>query len=244
MTRKNEQFTEIWDYFWKDKREIPTSDRTYRADVAEKKLDFFLAQGVSFNQNSKVIECGCGDGEVALAISKRFGAKVVGIDSSPEACKQTNNAAVMLGLNVSAIQADAKEIPVQDCSIDVAVSLGVIEHDKDPMKQIKELARVVKHGGVLVLMTPNYWSFAKADRLWRETLGTWPIGYQREFSPRKLQSMTLSAGFNKASTLVTLREMTPSRKAPIDRVAIADNIIAKLTRSKNWGFYSWVFAKK
>lgn len=234
----------VWDRFWGHSRHVPTSDVGYRVSTASRKLDFFLSQGVSFDPGSKVLECGCGDGEVALTIAKRFDVDVVGVDFSVQACETTNARANERGLNVRAVRADAKALPLASDSIDVAVSLGIIEHDKTPVLQLKELARVIKPDGVLVLMTPNLWSFAKLDRVWREIKGTWPIGYQREFSPAQLSKMCHEAGFKRAREVVTLREPTKSGKAPIDTVARLDKLVSRTICSPKWGFYAWVFASK
>lgn len=234
----------VWDRFWGRSRVVPTSNLQYRASTASRKIDFFLAQGIVFDPDCKVLECGCGDGEVALAIAQRFGVEVIGVDYSEQACEATNTNAQKLGVNVRAIRADARALPLASDSLDIIVSLGVIEHDREPIHQLRELARVVKPDGVLLLMTPNKWSFAKLDHLWREFKGTWPIGYQKEFSPNDLSRMCLQAGFSKTTEMVTLREPTASGNAPIDKVARYDKAISRLTRSATWGFYSWVFARK
>ncbi len=244
MQEREQKRGSVWDRFWGHSRHVPTSDVGYRVSTASRKLDFFISQGVSFNPGSKVLECGCGDGEVAMTIAKRFEVDVIGVDYSVQACETTNARAAERLLNVRAIRADAKALPLGSDSIDVAVSLGIIEHDKTPISQLKELARVLKPEGVLVLMTPNLWSFARLDRVWREMKGTWPIGYQREFSPAQLREMCLHAGFKRTREIVTLREPTASGKAPIDTVARLDKVVARTTGSSKWGFYAWVFASK
>lgn len=47
------------------------------------------------------------------------------------------------------------EIPFPDGTFDVVMSTEVIEHTPDPLRALRELARVVKPGGILAVTTPG-----------------------------------------------------------------------------------------
>jgi ubiquinone/menaquinone biosynthesis C-methylase UbiE len=47
-----------------------------------------------------------------------------------------------------------KEIPLDDASVDVIISIQVLEHLSNPQQALKEMARVLKPGGHLFLTTP------------------------------------------------------------------------------------------
>ncbi len=51
----------------------------------------------------------------------------------------------------------ATDIPLADASFDSVVSTEVLEHVPDPLKALREMYRVLKPGGHLVLSTPMYW---------------------------------------------------------------------------------------
>jgi SAM-dependent methyltransferase len=51
----------------------------------------------------------------------------------------------------------ALEIPFPNASFDTVVSTEVLEHVTDPLRAMKEMQRVLKPGGFLVLSTPMYW---------------------------------------------------------------------------------------
>ncbi len=56
---------------------------------------------------------------------------------------------------------DVTDLKFPDGSFDCIISTEVIEHTPDPKKAIKEMARVIKKGGVLALTVPNrVWHFA------------------------------------------------------------------------------------
>ena len=51
----------------------------------------------------------------------------------------------------------ATDIPLGDASFDTVVSTEVLEHIPDPLKALREMYRVLKPGGCLILSTPMYW---------------------------------------------------------------------------------------
>ena len=51
----------------------------------------------------------------------------------------------------------ATDIPLGDASFDTVVCTEVLEHVPDPLKALREMYRVLKPGGYLVLTTPMYW---------------------------------------------------------------------------------------
>ena len=52
-------------------------------------------------------------------------------------------------------EADVSAMPFEDGSCDIVLNTQVLEHVKDPGKVCKELARVLKPGGLLFLTTPQ-----------------------------------------------------------------------------------------
>ncbi len=51
----------------------------------------------------------------------------------------------------------ATDIPLGDAGFDTIVSTEVLEHVPDPQKALREMYRVLKPGGYLILSTPMYW---------------------------------------------------------------------------------------
>jgi SAM-dependent methyltransferase len=51
----------------------------------------------------------------------------------------------------------ATDIPLGDASFDTVVCTEVLEHVPDPLKALREMYRVLKPGGYLILSTPMYW---------------------------------------------------------------------------------------
>lgn len=51
----------------------------------------------------------------------------------------------------------AMQIPLPDSAFDTVVSTEVLEHVPEPLRALKEMRRVIKPGGHLILTVPMYW---------------------------------------------------------------------------------------
>jgi SAM-dependent methyltransferase len=107
-----------------------------------------------------VLDVGCGRGTYAedsvplrknLRIMKGKVSRVIGIDVDQGA--QDNPFLDEFHL----IQGDSW--PVNDNSIDLIICDSVLEHIDNPDTFFAEIRRVLKHGGLLCIRTPNRWSY-------------------------------------------------------------------------------------
>lgn len=97
----------------------------------------------------KILDIGCGSGMITKKI-KDLGYEVEGLDFSEEAI----NRAVANGINASVCNLD-EGIKRPDSSYDVIWAGDIIEHVFDPIGLIKELHRILKKDGVLILCIPS-----------------------------------------------------------------------------------------
>ncbi len=97
------------------------------------------------------IACGEGYGAANLASVAR---QVTGVDidagTVAEARTRYGNRD-----NLTFLQGDATRIPAEDASFDVVVSFGTIEYLKDADRFLREIKRVLKPGGLLIVSSPN-----------------------------------------------------------------------------------------
>ena len=87
-------------------------------------------------KGSKVLDIGCGSGEITLEISK-LGYKTEGVDFSPIAIEKAKNN----GIECRVIDVDAG-LPYEDNQFDAVWMGDVIEHVFDPVFVLKEINRV------------------------------------------------------------------------------------------------------
>ena len=99
---------------------------------------------------TRVLDLGCGNGYIARRLA-RLGARVVGIDSSPELIERARTRQASEPLDVAYHLADAARLPfVADGSIDLAVANMSLIDIEDASGAIRETARVVVPGGRFV----------------------------------------------------------------------------------------------
>jgi ubiquinone/menaquinone biosynthesis C-methylase UbiE len=98
------------------------------------------------------LEVGCGTGKISEAVVNIVGSLIV-TDISDKLAREVGEK-----LNLSWMQQDACALTIPDSSFDVVISSECIEHVPDPKKALREIVRVLKPGGVIVVTTPNkFW---------------------------------------------------------------------------------------
>jgi ubiquinone/menaquinone biosynthesis C-methylase UbiE len=98
-----------------------------------------------------VLEVGCGSG-IAVQIFAEAGARVTAVDLTPWAVETTRARLDAFDLDGNVIEADAEALPFDIASFDLVFSWGVIHHTPDMQRALRELVRVCRPGGTLVLM--------------------------------------------------------------------------------------------
>jgi len=103
---------------------------------------------------SRVLDCATGTGDLALAFKRTVGPKgrVVGTDFCAEMLELAPPKAAAARLEVEFAQADAQVLPYGDDSFDVASIAFGIRNVDDPVRCLKEMARVVRPGGRVVVL--------------------------------------------------------------------------------------------
>ena len=95
----------------------------------------------------RVLEVGCGWGELAEWIERETGAGVVAVDLSPRMVDLARER------GVDAAVADVQALPYPDASFDVVVAAWMLYHVPDLDRALAEIARVLRPGGTLVAAT-------------------------------------------------------------------------------------------
>src|SRR6266550_9211736 len=111
-----------------------------------------LMQRLGITKGMKVLDLGCGDGTTALPEAK-LGADVLGIDIARNLVEAGNRRAVEQGLtNIKFQQGDASNLEqVPDKSFDLVVSIFGAMFAPKPFEVAKELVRVTRPGGRIVM---------------------------------------------------------------------------------------------
>lgn len=119
-------------------------------EAMEKNIENILSL-LEKNPNAKVVDIGCGDGQVTIRYKKRIGGEITGVDGVKERLK----AALDKGVDKIITVELEKKWSLKDSSFDVLISNQVIEHILDIDHFIKEIYRILAPGGYCVISTEN-----------------------------------------------------------------------------------------
>jgi SAM-dependent methyltransferase len=102
--------------------------------------------------HERVLDVGCGAGHTALAFAARA-AEVVALDLTPAMLEVARELARERGLeNLSFECGDAMELPFPAASFDVVSCRLCAHHFESPERAVREAARVLRPGGVFLLV--------------------------------------------------------------------------------------------
>jgi SAM-dependent methyltransferase len=104
-----------------------------------------------------MLDAGCGDGRylAALGTIGMVPPRLVGSDISERILETARATAAAHGVEPELVRANLEALPFPDASFELVLSVQVIEHLLDPAAGLRELARVLRPGGTLLLSTDN-----------------------------------------------------------------------------------------
>jgi ubiquinone/menaquinone biosynthesis C-methylase UbiE len=114
-----------------------------------------LANQARIQREQRVLEIGCGTGNLAILIKRLHpGAEVVGIDPDPRPLARAQLKAGREALSVQLDRGFAEELPYPDASFDRVLSALMFHHlgPEEKQKTLDEARRVLKPGGSLHLL--------------------------------------------------------------------------------------------
>ena len=97
-----------------------------------------------------ILDVACGAGNATIPAA-RVAARTVGLDITPELIEAGKKAAAEAGVEIEWVEGDAQDLPFEDESFDVVLSVFGSMFAPDHAKAAAELARVLKPGGRMVV---------------------------------------------------------------------------------------------
>jgi len=129
------------------------------------------------NINKKFVDLGCGDKHLENVV--------------------ITNGFKYVGLDINDINFESDKFPLEDNSIEIVVSLAVLEHIHDPNNFLTECYRILKPGGLIFLSTPN---FALCYKFFYDD----PT-HVRAYTPKSLKTLLEIFNFKKVDIFPALR---------------------------------------
>jgi 2-polyprenyl-6-hydroxyphenyl methylase/3-demethylubiquinone-9 3-methyltransferase len=145
-------------------------------------------------EGKAALDVGCGAGLLCEPLA-RLGAKVTGIDASPEVIAVARDHAATMGLEVDYYIGDVQEL---EGEFDLITSMEVIEHVADPAAFVRALAKRLAPNGLLIMSTPNATGLSKLLMITvGEGLGQIPKGthdFDKFIGPDRMKMLLADAG--------------------------------------------------
>ena len=157
----------------------------------------------------RILDIGCWDGRFLEKIRQAdLFSELYGIDLPPEAVEKVCS----LGFDAQVIDLNSESIPFPDDYFDAISLLAVLEHIFDPYMVIREIYRILRPGGILIIDVPNVGSFTNRCRILLGRLPVtsqdpgWDGGHLHYFTKYALDQFLVSEGFQ-----ITARKLTGGR---------------------------------
>lgn len=177
-------------------------------------------------EGNTVLIVGCRAGADCLLAADRVGPRgsVIGVGEAPDEITAARNAAKTGGYTAIEVRlGEIENLPAEDASIDVALTNCAVTFSSDKTRTLKEIKRILKSGGRLILAEP-----AVAEKASREKIGA--VSSSLECLENGLYradylSNLKRAGFKK----ITLLDETP---LPVSRLNRDRQAAVKLTNGE------------
>jgi len=177
-----------------------------------------------------ILDAGCGTGVFTLDMIS-CGARVVGLDLSLSMIRRARQKARSSQLRI--ISADILHLPFPENSFDKTVSITALEFIPDGQKAIKELFRVTRKGGTVVVATLNSLS-PWAERRREEGQKGHSLFSKAFFrSPGELTALTPGKGESRTAVHF-LKEENPDRAGEIEKKGKSNNLNTGAFLAARW----------
>lgn len=110
-----------------------------------------LTAQIKERENPAVLECGCGPGDILEALAPLH-CKLTGLDLN----QRYLDLAAGRAPGATLLDGNVEQLPFPDASFDIVYAVGVFQYLKDERAAAREICRVTKEGGFVLISFANY----------------------------------------------------------------------------------------
>lgn len=134
----------------------------HQAHSAQESFDF-IRDAARLSGTQSVLDAGCGPGLVCCALAPHC-REITGVDVTHAMVEEASRRAGGAGLkNTRFIEGDIAALPFADGTFDATVSRYVFHHLENPLTVLREMARVTRSGGRIVICDASPASVCRDD---------------------------------------------------------------------------------
>jgi ubiquinone/menaquinone biosynthesis C-methylase UbiE len=153
MNQNEHNHDSDFDLDWDDKHVVPK--------VVFPDLEFFFDRlseatldAVNPRNGERVLDVGCGRANDAMDLARR-GGTCLGLEPSETMICHAKREISKDGTGVALLRGIGEDMPLKSHSFDKVVCKGALDHFPTPERAVKEMARVVKPGGTVIITVAN-----------------------------------------------------------------------------------------
>lgn len=196
-----------------------------------------LVEALPEGAYDSVVDVGCGTGFATFALHDRFGAAhALGVDPSHEmlAVMRESGLRHAPGLQLQLLVGDAAALPAEDASADAVISTMAFHWFPDKDGAVREMARVVRPGGHVAILTAGRGTDAELLQIMRDMDPPLPASWTTVFDyihrdVREIEDMFEDAGLEPVDVWAeTRRRRIPAMDYLARLQAVASHLSADL----------------
>jgi ubiquinone/menaquinone biosynthesis C-methylase UbiE len=153
MNQNEHNHDSDFDLDWDDQHVVPK--------VVFPDLEFFFDRlseatldAVNPRNGERVLDVGCGRANDAMDLARR-GGTCLGLEPSETMICHAKREIAKDGTGVALLRGIGEDMPLKSHSFDKVVCKGALDHFPTPERAVKEMARVVKPGGTVIITVAN-----------------------------------------------------------------------------------------
>lgn len=185
--------------------------RRLRLALAEREVAGRLGEG----SRLRVLDAGCGDGLLSLAIAKGHPRwAIVGVDLREDLLEGARERAAARGLPNARFLAGNLERPLPESGCDAVLAVECLSEIPDDRQALRMMREALTPGGLLVVQVP--------ERGWKPVLpgsaGTWREQVRQGYTAAELEAALAEAGYEDVRVRPTYRSLAASAQEIRDRI--------------------------
>jgi trans-aconitate methyltransferase len=163
----------------------------------------------------RVLDAGCGDGLLSLAMAKRHPTwALVGLDLREDLLEGARRRAVARGLPNARFASANLEQPLPERDRDAVTAVECLSEIPDDRQALRMMLEALRPGGLIVVQVP--------ERDWQPVLpgspGTWREQVRQGYTAEQLRTLFQDVGFTEVEVRPTYRSLAAAAQEIRDRI--------------------------